>query len=266
MFCTIQEVEVKKQDKDGYPKMLESKYMKSSLLGSHYYYSYSFERFERPIKKAYRIGMHKSYRQDGKVYKKQYSICTVRYYDLATDHFTLYDWGNPAIEKAAEELGITADVIYDLIEEKLNPLIEQVQQEFQETEEFKTHEEHKRITTIYAARKAEFNEKYGLSGNEYDRCYDVFGNLRCPEQLERIKEEYEKKSRSYYEDFYSNYNQGSYSSYANTISSNYSEEEQGILKQFYRELSKKFHPDSNPEKDTSKQMQLLNKLKKDWDL
>lgn len=37
------------------------------------------------------------------------------------------------------------------------------------------------------------------------------------------------------------------------------------MKQFYRELSKKFHPDANPDTDTSQQMQLLNQLKNEWD-
>ena len=47
---------------------------------------------------------------------------------------------------------------------------------------------------------------------------------------------------------------------------NYKEEDKAVLKQFYRELSKKFHPDANPDIDTSQQMQLLNQLKQEWGL
>lgn len=37
-----------------------------------------------------------------------------------------------------------------------------------------------------------------------------------------------------------------------------------MLKQFYKALPMKFHPDMNMGEDTTKQMQLLNKLKEDW--
>ena len=46
MFCIIQEIAVKKQDKNGYSKELISKYMKMSFDNedmSHYYYTYSKE-------------------------------------------------------------------------------------------------------------------------------------------------------------------------------------------------------------------------------
>lgn len=45
------------------------------------------------------------------------------------------------------------------------------------------------------------------------------------------------------------------------INSHYEKE---TLKQFYRVLSKKFHPDENPDIDTSKQMTILNRLKDEW--
>lgn len=45
-----------------------------------------------------------------------------------------------------------------------------------------------------------------------------------------------------------------------------SDDDKEMLKQFYSTLSKKFHPDVNPGEDTSKQMQLLNQLKKEWGL
>ena len=37
-----------------------------------------------------------------------------------------------------------------------------------------------------------------------------------------------------------------------------------ILKRFYRSLSKTYHPDLNPGKDTTAAMQLLNRLKETW--
>ena len=275
MYCVIQEVERKRKNQNGYPKELKSEYMQMSINEqdeSYYWYHYSGERFERTVKKAYRITIHESYRENGKVKKKQFGICTVDYYDLATDWFCLYDWGNSKIETAAKELNCSEEELYTLIEKKLEPIQEQIIEEFQQTEEYKTHEEHERITTLHAARKVEFNAKYNLSGNEYDKCYDVFGVLQKPEYLKKIeadyeaRQRYEKESRRYYEEYYNNCNQGSNSSYGGSISNTYKEEDKAVLKQFYRELSKKFHPDANPDTDTSQQMQLLNQLKSEWGL
>lgn len=275
MYCVIQEVERKRKNQNGYPKELKSEYMQMSINGqdeSHYWHHYSEECFERDIKKAYRITIHESYRENGKVKKKQFGICTVDYYDLATDWFCLYDWGNSKIETAAKELNCSEEEIYSLIEKKLEPIQERIIEEFKQTEEYKTHEEHEKITTLYAARKVEFNAKYNLSGNEYDKCYDVFGVLQKPEYLKKIeadheaRQRYEQESRRYYEEYYNNYNQDSSSSYGGSISNTYKEEDKAVLKQFYRELSKKFHPDANPDTDTSQQMQLLNQLKQEWGL
>lgn len=275
MYCVIQEVERKRKNQNGYSKELKSEYMQMSINGqdeSHYWHHYSEERFERDIKKAYRITIHESYRENGKVKKKQFGICTVDYYDLATDWFCLYDWGNSKIETAAKELNCSEEELYTLIEKKLEPIQERIIEEFKQTEEYKTHEEHEKITTLYAARKVEFNAKYNLSGNEYDKCYDVFGVLQNPEYLKKIekdyeaRQKYEQESRRYYEEYYNNYNQDSSSSYGGSISNTYKEEDKAVLKQFYRELSKKFHPDANPDTDTSQQMQLLNQLKQEWGL
>ena len=275
MYCVIQEIQKKKKNKDGYPKELKSEYMQMSINGqdeSHYWHHYSEERFERNVKKAYRITIHESYRENGKVKKKQFGICTVDYYDLATDWFCLYDWGNSKIETAAKELNCSEEELYTLIEKKLEPIQERIIEEFKQTEEYKTHEEHEKITTLYAARKVEFNAKYNLSGNEYDKCYDVFGVLQNPEYLKKIEKDYEarqryeQESRRYYEEYCNNHNQDSSSSYGGSISNTYKEEDKAVLKQFYRELSKKFHPDANPDTDTSQQMQLLNQLKQEWGL
>lgn len=273
MFCVIQEIQTKKPNKHGYPKELKSDFTESSILGRYAWHYYSEERFERPIMKAYRISIHESYREDGKVKKKQFYICTADYYELADGYFTLYDWGGQRIEKAADALKIDPDEIYDIIQEKLKTLIDSIQDEFSQTEEFKTHAEHEEITTIYAAKKVKFNEKYQTSNREYDECYDVYGNLWNPERLKEIKEElkakkeYERQSyeqsRGYYDDFFRNYGKSG-GSYIGSSCGNYTEEEQDALHKFYRVLSKKFHPDSNPDVDTSEEMKLLNKLKQDW--
>lgn len=274
MYCVIQEIKIRRMQKNGYPKRIESYFTRSDILHDHYGYCYSTERFERPTKKAYRISVHESYREDGVVKKKQFVICTINYYDLADDIFTLYDWGDSKINFVADSFECSSEFLYGLIEKKLEPLRERIQSEFAQTEEFKTHEEHKRITTLYAARKAKFNTRYEIVGsNEYDQCYDVFGTLQNPQRLKEIEAEYiarkkyeeqtRQKSRGYYEDFYSNYG-GNYKK--NCSASGHHEEDKAMLKQFYRTLSKTYHPDSNPGKDTSEEMKLLNQIKAEWGL
>lgn len=275
MYCVIQEIKTRRMLKNGYPKRIESHCTKSNFMPDFYGFHYSTERFVRPNKKAYRISIHKSYRQDGMVKKNQYGICTVNYYDLADDTFTLYDWGDSKINIAADSLGCSPEFLYNLIQKKLAPLQERIQDEFAQTDEFKVHQEHERITTLYAIRKTEFNKRYGTLGiNAYDQCYDVFGALQSPQRLKEIEEEYiaqkerEKQAkqtyRRYYEDFFSNY--GSNQEESCPISGHHGEGDKVILKQFYRTLSKAYHPDSNPGKDTSKEMKLLNQIKAEWGL
>lgn len=57
-----------------------------------------------------------------------------------------------------------------------------------------------------------------------------------------------------------------HSGYYKNYYDNHSDKDKETLKQFYRILSKKFHPDANPDIDTSNQMQLLNQLKLEWGL
>lgn len=277
MFCVIQEVATRRPDKSGYSKELCSEFIKMSVCGqdcSHYYYSYSTEKFERPLKPSYRISIHSSYRKAGKVRKHQYVLCTVRHYELVTGWFSLYDWADHKIQMIAEKLGVSADDIYNLVNAKIEPLQKQLTEEFQQTEEYKTHAHHEEIIKTYNEKKRKFAEKYDVSDGEYDKIYDIYGVLQNSDYLEKIKADYQtrkeyesrswEQSRSYYENFYGNYNSGQESSYQGVSFSNYTDEDRDMLKRFYRVLSKKYHPDANPDIDTSKEMRLLNQLKETW--
>lgn len=277
MFCVIQTIERKKPPGKGYSKKLIAEYSKMSFNGedmSHWSHHYSYDYFERTIKKAYKISIHHSYRENGMVKKKQFVLATVDYYEIAENFFCLYDYCDRKIEEVAKKLNVTMESIYELVERKLDPLEIEIKDEFMKTEEYKVHEEHERITTVYAAKKVEFNSKYDLSSDSsvYDKCYDVFGTLRNPEVLEQIKreyksrKEYEERSRSYQKEYHSNYNNYNSSSSFNSNQGNYKEEHKQYYKEFYKELSRKFHPDSNPDKDTSEQMKLVNQLKDQWNI
>ena len=80
MYCVIQEIQNKKAPHCLTSKRLEVK-SHTITLGSQepydkYYYSHSSERFDRPIRAAFKISIHKSYREGGNVKKKQTPIPT----------------------------------------------------------------------------------------------------------------------------------------------------------------------------------------------
>lgn len=264
MYCVIQEIERKTEDL-GRPKELEV-YSWNKGDKKFYSYRYSSERFIRPIKKAYKISIHKSYREDGKVKKKQYSITTMGYYDIY--EFPLEDFASRKIEDLARELGVTEEYIYKLIYKKLDPLYEQIREEYEQTEEYKTSHKHSEIIRKYNETKREFDKKYGY--DTYRQCYDIFGNLKNEERLNELKKQYREKQeyqRSYHEyskSSYSNYNKRSYQV---NSKSNYNDTDKKILKKMYKKLAMEFHPDRNNNSDESQRaMQIINNLKDEWEI
>ena len=275
MFVVIQEVEIKRPSK-GNSKSLEVYESRFTMNGREYcYYRYqkSNECFERPIKKAYRISARESFRKNGKVQQKQVSICTIGYYNVIDWGYWIDDYVKGGLKSKADVLGLTEEELIDMIYEKWQPVVDRIKAEYKQTEEYRVTKEYDHIIKVWSERREAFAKKYGISQDEFDKCYDVYCTLRNPEYLEKIKsdykarKEYEKQSReyqrSYYDNFNTNYNNDGGSSCGGIFSNNYTHEEKDILKQFYRALSKKYHPDANPDMDTSKQMQLLNRLKSD---
>lgn len=276
MFAVIQEIETKKPS-TGNAKSLEVYKSRFTVNGTeccYYRYQKSADRFERPIRKAYRISVRESFRKDGKVRQKQVSICTIGYYEVVDFGDWIGDYVRGSLKVKADALGITEKELCDMIYEKWQPVVDRIKAEYEQTEENAVTQEHNRIVAEWTERRRAFAKKYGVDQDEYSKIYDVFGTLHNPQYLEKIKfdykarKEYEKKSReyrrSYHDNFHSNHNSDGSSSYAGISSSNYTSEDKETLKQFYRVLSKKFHPDANPGTDTSKEMKLLNRLKSDW--
>ncbi len=267
MYCVIQEIELKKENQYGRYKELkayESRFTINNIEHLKYGYTYSDERFKRPMKKAYKISIHQSYRENGKVKKKQWVICTMEYYDIAQgttyirDYFTSSNW-----EEKLKSIGISEDELCDLVYKKLDPLIECIQREFHDTEEYKTHQKHEAIINKHLKVKEAFESVYG--DNTYDYCYDVFGQVRNEKKLQEIKEQYKQQReyrRSYYENYKSNYDNYDFSGYFKTSTSTYTEEEQTYLKKIYKAAAMKLHPDTA--KDNGEGMKFLNNLKEKW--
>lgn len=266
MYCVIQEIKLKKENTYGEYKELEAYYTSSVKYGvncGYYGYEYTGGRFKRSIKKAYKISIHKSYRENGKVKKKQWSLGTIEYYEIATNSDTwIGDYCN--LNNKCESIGITEEQLCKMIYKKLNPLVEGIEEEHKKTNEYKTHKKHEKIINKYLKDKERFQKIYGI--NSYDKCYDVFGVLRNKEMLEQIKRQYEsdkEQQRSYYEDFKSNYKSyNSDSSYHKSKYSNYNEEDRDKYKKIYKTLAKVYHPDIA--KDDGEMMKIVNKLKVEW--
>lgn len=272
MYCYIQELKMKSSNSVGEGKELcvtTTNWTMNGVPYTSYGYTYSDERFERPIKTAYKITIHdKSYRDDkGKVTKKQYYVTTIKYYDLID-----FNWCDcveeSKIDNIAEQMNIDSDLIWEEITKKLDSLQDKVNAEFEQTEEYKVKKKHDAVLKEYRIKKHRFAEKYEIQENEYDSCFDIFGKLRNKEYFEKIKKEfdrkkeYEEKSYSYqkkyqnsYDDYSSSYRAGSFNSGLS------SDKEKEYLKKFYKVLATKFHPDVI---EDNAPMQFLNKLKETW--
>lgn len=268
MYVVIQEVKLKKQNEYGYYTDLEVSTSRC-FGGGKEIINYSYYRTNkaiREIKKAYKFSIHQSYREDGKVKKKQYVVCTINYYDAVDGFFPFYDYAENKIKEIADKLGVDEDLIYNLLEDKGNPIAKEIQKEFEQTEEYIKNKEVEMIVAEYRKRKTEFNNKYSSYGSTYEQIYDVFNTLRNKEKLEEVKQNYKiaEETRRYYEKNYSNYNYNSQSSYYNIKQSNYKEEDKSKYKKMYKTLAAKFHPDVY--NDNGDMMKLINQLKEDWGL
>lgn len=270
MHCYIQEIQMKSSNSIGCGKELcvtTSNWTMNGITYTSYGYTYSDEKFERPIKTAYKVTIHdKSYRDEkGKVRKNQFHITTIKYYDLID--FGWYDCIiSGKIDDIAEEMGLDPDAVWTEMESKLDALQDKVRDEFAQTEEYKAKEKFDAVLKEYQSKKSEFAEKYEVQENEYDRCYDIFGVLRNSDYLEKIKreytarKEYEKRNRSYQRGYESNYNNSSGSYRVSSLNSGLSIEKE-YYKKFYRTLAVKYHPDVNGDGEA---MKFLNRLKESW--
>lgn len=269
MYCVIQEVQRKKPNFHGEYKKLEADMFTINGFPK-YGYQYTGDRFERPIKTAYKISIHESKRVNGVVTKKQYVITTVDYYTFTEDYFTLGNYDDQ-INSVAEKLNADVGILYNILNKKIIPLQKRIQEEFQQTEEYIVHAEHEKILKLYRKEKSDFAKMYECDESEYDYCFNIFGELMNQNYYEKIINAH-KTNRNYHERKYdnhsrydsNNYNFGGNNNSFDSKAGVYTEDEKVILKNLYRTLSKAYHPDIT--KSDGKEMKLINKLKESWDI
>ncbi len=273
MFCVIQEIRLKKPNIHGAWREYEVTDTHITMNGGtmHHYGYYPVDdagKFERLHREAYRLLLHFSFRQDGKPRKRQYALCTVNWYDFATGCFSLYDWAGSRIERVAEAEGMDIDQIYNIVEEKISPLEKEIQKQYHKTEEYKSEQAREKLLKDYQKRRKEFAKQYGQPEAVYDNIFDIHGVLREPDYLDRLiqeRKQEEERQREQWSSYYSQH-QRTYSSGGFASAGGYTEADRIHLKEFYRLLSRKFHPDLNPDRDTTEAMKLINRLKEDWKL
>ena len=187
MYCVIQELKLKRTDAFGACKDLEVSTNPFNYTRTIPQYGYfdGEERFERPIKNAYKISIHESKRIKGVVTKKQFVVTTVNYYTFATDWFRVGEYYEK-ISDIADKLNTDYDTIYNLIENKVSPLAQSIRNEFMQTEEYAATQNRKAVIAEYKTQKALFAEKYNMPDSEYDYCFNVFGEVVNAEHYKRI--------------------------------------------------------------------------------
>jgi hypothetical protein len=263
MYCVIQKFENKKTNTWVEAKELKvdiTKWFADGIEKISYGYSYS-GKFERPVKTAYKISIHKSYRKDGKVKKKQWVICTIGYYTM------LECWLGDCVVKnelniKLKDMDITEEELWDRVYEKFQPILDEVTKEYEATEEYKTKVKHMAILKKYREAKEMFEAKYGK--NTYEYCYDIFGVLRNEKYLKELEASYKTQQEyksSYYESSKSNYSNFDFSNILNSKPT-YTDKEKEYLKKIYKGGALNLHPDKT--KDDGEGMKFLNKLKEEW--
>lgn len=295
MYCVIQQIKYKSKEEFKNKKRLETELNKSNrfrgcakelkvttfthgVVGdtkTKYTYKNSEERFERNNLDAYKISIHHSYREGGKVKKKQWAIGTIGYYDVI--EYGTYDFIDTYFEKVLDEMNeagfeVTYDELESMVYEKFQPILDAIDNEWVQTEEYKVKQYQQEVLNTYRKKCAEFKNTYGI--DEYAYVYDIFGNLMNEELLNKIKEdkkrsdEYQKQSeRAHWDRINEEWKRthNSDGSRKGSIGGSYcNEDEKKMLHEIYRMASKKFHPDACGDDGTK--MKFLTKLKEQWGL
>lgn len=261
MKCIIRETQREIRYQVGEPREIVvdvGTWEENGLTGHSYSYHMSKERFERDQKKCYNI-----YLEEG---SKEVKVCTIGYYDFIDFNYE-DNLNDRMFQSVATQLDVTVEQVEQAITEPLAKLQEVIREEFSRTEEARAKKEHEEILSKHKKAKRDFVMQYGFSPRDYDRCYNVFGQLMDAEYLGVLNKRLEEREGSKYQSkrYRKKESQKRFHEYLHTQTTvNYSEDEKILLAKFYKALAKKYHPDANLGIDTQDEMTLLNKLKREW--
>jgi hypothetical protein len=186
MYCVIQELQLRKFNPYGaYKQLVVDTNPFNWGIHPQYGYQKTGDRYERPIRTAYKISVHENKRIGGMVTKKQFVVTTTDYYTFATGWFALEEY-NDKISDIAEKLQVDIGIIYHTIEAKTIPLEERIKAEFALTDEYRIVLEQNKIIDAYKEEKAAFARKYMCDDRLYNFCFNVFGELMNPGYHKKI--------------------------------------------------------------------------------
>lgn len=207
---------------------------KPKVMTDGYIYWDKSDPIPRDNKWKYDFIICESYRENGKVKTKQKHIGTVRYWDIVDG------WGHFVFECNIEKHFSDDDELYskawELIEEKYNPIEQQILTEYEKTEEYKVREYWRK---------------------EEKRVSDEIQEQREREEAEKREQEEESKWQ-YYKSYYRQYS----ASISTGIVLKNKELANELIKAGFKQLSKKYHPDCS---GTDGQFKELNNLKEQLD-
>ena len=245
MYCVIQKLKVKSPSTISFIKDIDVVTYDNEEVTT-----YGYETVMEELKSytRYKISLHESYREDGVIKKRQYYIITADALDLAYyGYYPIEDCvSEEKLEYIMEQSGKTKEEIEEIFRSKVEPLTNKMQQCLEQKELYKTHRRHLETLSCYRIKKCDFEKVYGVG--TYNQCYNVYGDLMNSQRLEYIKQI--KKTKEEYE-----------RSYREKQNSNYTEQEMKLLKEAFKLLAKKYHPDKNPDNDTTEIMVAINNLK-----
>lgn len=260
MYCVIQKLKVKSPFTISFIKDIHVVTNDNKEVTT-----YGYKTVEEELKSytRYKISLHESYREDGVIKKRQYYIITEDALALAYyGYYPIEDCvSEEKLEYIMKQSGKTREEIEEIFRSKVEPLTNKMHQCLEQKELYKIHQRHLETLSYYRMKKCDFEKVYGIG--TYDQCYNVFGTLMNYDRLQElksIKREREEQERSYREKQNSNY-WDKFNSYFNKPTSNYTEQETKLLKEAFKLLAKKYHPDKNPGKDTTEIMATINNLK-----
>ena len=272
MYVTVQKI-YGKSKVYGYAKEVVTTTINLGTT-TRYGWEYSKEKFERE-NYSYKIVVKESYRENGKVKQKQAVMGTFHWFDFIDHYVCPDDWFYDKLEEIFPDK--TQDQINSVcgeIDIKVKVIEQEESDKWYSSKEFKVHNKHLDLIRKYESKKRTFDNLYGE--DVFEQIYDIHLNVmneNLYEQLPKIeadkkkedeeKQEYERKrneeQQKQRDNFYRQYSNGSYSI---GLSSNYTDEEKGYLKKFYKVLAMKFHPDMID--GDNEAMKFLNKLKDSW--
>lgn len=260
MNCVIKKVNTAQQTAgtSKYLHVFTSQYEDEPI---RYCYIHSTEKFERLNTSAYEIWI--LYGPEGKKNnRQQQKIASLHYYDLAEGKSWQDFIEKNELERILRESKTDPLKLEALIDNKVIPLQQQIQQKFSETAEGKAQKKIKETLLRHQESKRNFESVWGAG--TYDFIYDVFGNLKNEEflnWLQSFQQGPQKKRESTSANFKKSQQKKQRSNSA--ASPSFTESEKVWLKKFYRTLAREYHPDSGGETEA---MILINKLKGDWDI